>query len=246
MRFPSAYGLEAVAAAMAFRETGDPFPGFAERRPDLRIGLCSSLSAGYLHDLIETVRHRPDAPSMAFVEGRPDAVVAGVRRGELDLALAPERRDWRGLEHEVLWRDPLMLAVPERHILAREPEIMPSALQGERILVAVGAHERDVSLDLIERLNPAWTACAAPIEVERETLLGLVGLEFGVALVTGACTGDVHPGVVCRPLAPPVRALDFHAVWRPRSHDPALSRFLNAARTLRLAREAEASNDDGR
>ena len=67
-------------------------------------------------------------------------------------------------------------------------------------------------------------------EAGRDSLMNLVGLGFGVALVEGGALGTFYPGVVYRPIASPWTVLPFYAVWRPSRDNLELGPFLSAAR----------------
>jgi DNA-binding transcriptional LysR family regulator len=229
----SVSSFEAAAAALGYRETGNPFAGLESTRPALRIGLCSSLSWGFLRELIQLVRAQPDAPALSFMEGAPHAVIAAARHGEIDVGFVPGPHDWTRLDHEALWREPVMVLMPDHHALASDNAVAPEALRRETFLVTDDPADREAQLALLERAigGPPAAVYAAP--VDRETVIDLVGLGFGLALTTGSTLGVFHPGVNYRPIAAPVEPVVFHAVW-PRSHgdDAALARFLDLARAL--------------
>lgn len=58
--------------------------------------------------------------------------------------------------------------------------------------------------------------------------MAMVGLGFGVTLVSGAEAGVAYPHVAFVPLAGEV--LPFSAVWSPDNDNPALRRLLSEAR----------------
>jgi DNA-binding transcriptional LysR family regulator len=223
-------GLEAAAAALGYRESGDPFTGDAMARPRLRIGLCSSLSWGFLRALVRRLGAAPDAPRLSFLEGSAHAIVGAVRRGEVDVGFVHGRRDAPQLQCEALWREPLMVLAPDHHPLARDSEARPEALRGETFLAAGGPAERDLHIAILERALGGPAPAVQAVPVERSTVIDLVSLGFGLTLTPGSAMGAFHPGVSYRPLTG--QSLAFHAVWRRASDNPALPGVLAAARAL--------------
>ena len=228
--------LERAAAAFAYRETGNPFPVANDARPPLRVGLCSSLSCGFLRELVVGVRADPAGPRMEFHEGAPEDLIKAASYGAVDLAFVHGARDWWTLAHEELWRERLMLLAPEGHPLTREAEADPRALRDETVLVAGDAAEVDFQTALLTRAIGAAPSDVRAVAVERETLADLVSLGDGVAITTASSGGAFHPGVVFRPLAGPAASVPFHAVWRASNCDGGLAGVLEMARAIAAAR----------
>jgi DNA-binding transcriptional LysR family regulator len=225
-------GLERVAAALSYRETGNPFPAREETRPPLRVGLCSSLSRGFLRDLIREVRANPDAPPLSFEEGAPDELIKATSFDEIDLAFVPGERDWWRLEHEELWRESLVLLAPEGHLLTRDTEVRPQALRDATLLVAGGPSELAFQTEQLTRAIGVAPSQIRTLAVERETLAELVGLGFGLALTTTSALGAFQPGVAYRPVAAPAQPVPFHAIWRANNCDGGLAGVVEMARGL--------------
>ncbi len=232
---PQGGALERASAAFAYRETGNPFPPANDARPPLKVGLCSSLSGGFLRRLVAGVRADPDGPRMEFQEGAPSDLIEATSYGALDLAFVYGQRDWWRLAHEALWREPLMVLAPEGHALAQGDEVAPRALRDQTVLVAGGEAELDFQAELLSRAIGEAPAAIRAVAVERETLADLVSLGYGVAITTASTVGALHPGVACRPLAASVEPLAFHAVWRAANCDGGLAGVLEMARSLAAA-----------
>ena len=221
-----------VAAALSYRETGDPFPESHEARRSLRIGLCSSLSWGFLRELIGRVRALPSPPDLSFVEGSPRELAADVRRGRLDVAFVFGPCEVGQLKSEPLWAEPVLLLAPERDPLARSNAVQPAALRQERFLACGGPEDFANQLGLIEQTiggTPAGLDC---LRLSREALMNMVGLGFGVALSPSSSMGAFYPGVAYRPIAGPAPAVSFQAVWQEHNRNPDLGPFLATARAF--------------
>jgi DNA-binding transcriptional LysR family regulator len=228
----AASSLERAAAALAYRQTGDPFPYLEAGRPPLRIGLCSSLSRGFLRDLIRAIRADSASPLLAFREGAAEELIKATSFNQIDLAFIPGRRDWWRLRSEVLWHEALVLMSPEGGPLTHDTEVRPAALRDETLLVAGGPAEVDFQTELLARAIGARPRHMVAVDVEKETLLDLVSLGCGLSLTTSSALGAFHPGVAYRPVTPPAEAIPFHAVWRAIDCDGGLAGVLEMARHL--------------
>ena len=69
--------------------------------------------------------------------------------------------------------------------------------------------------------------------------MALVGLGFGASIVCGSEASVIYPGVTFVPLAGEGQL--FSAIWSPQNDNPALRRFLSAARVQ--SRKASAGGD---
>jgi DNA-binding transcriptional LysR family regulator len=227
-----------TGAALSYRSIGDPFPMPESAGPLLRIGLCSSLSRGFLRDLIRHVRVERDAPSLSFMDGTPREIMKAASRDEIDVGFVYGPHDWASLVSEEFWREQLMVLAPDGSWLSRDSQVKPAALRGETFLVAGGLAEREMQAELLERAIGGAPAAVLAVPVERSTVIDLVSLGFGLAVTVESALGVFHPGVSYKPIASPVEPVAFHAVWRGSNKSEELARFLETARALAALRRA--------
>jgi DNA-binding transcriptional LysR family regulator len=223
--------IDRLAAALSFRETGNPFP-IEDGRTWLRLGFCASLSRGFLRELIHCIDAAPGAPGLTFLEASPEDVVAAARRGQIDVGFIYGAPDLRGLRAETLWREPLMVLMPEAHPLAKDTEVRPAALRAETIVVAGALAERSRRQGFVEGVIGGPPARLDCLELERESVAHLVSLGHGLSLTPSSSLGAFYPGVAYRPLAGPGRALEFRVVWRDHGRVPGIGPFLASARAF--------------
>jgi DNA-binding transcriptional LysR family regulator len=230
-------GSQPAGAALSYRSMSDPFPMPQASGPLLRIGLCSSLSRGFLRELIRHVRVEIDAPALSFLDGTPQQVMKAANRGEIDVGFVYGAHDWASLECEELWREQLMVLMPDGYWLSRDSELRPTALRGETFLVAGDLAERETHMQLLEHaIGGAPSVLAVP--VERATVTDLVSLGFGLAVTVESALGVFHPGVSYKPIGAPVEPVAFQAVWRGANDNQELGRFLDTARAFAALRRA--------
>lgn len=224
--------LDPIAAVLACRAAPGRDRGVEPAGASLRIGLSSSLSWGFLRELIRRAHSAPGAPELSFQEGTAGEIVRAVRRGDVDAGFVKSPAGLSGLKVEELWRERLMAAVPEGHPLTFDNEASAEALRKETFLIAGEPSDRDCQIQLIETVIGGPPAGIKRFPVERDTLINLVGLGFGVALVNGSSLGAFYPNVVYVPVAGGADAAPFRLVWKGDDHKPELGVFLATARAL--------------
>ncbi len=133
---------------------------------------------------------------------------------------------------ETLLREPVIVALPQRHALTRRPEVKVRELSGEPFVFFPRGPQPSYA-------DGVWAACVAagfrPRVVqeatEMQTAIGLVAAGFGVCLVPAAVQGLRRPGVVYRPLAAPAPSTVLVATYRRDNLSPVLREFLHTVRT---------------
>jgi DNA-binding transcriptional LysR family regulator len=224
-------GWEAVGAAIAWRESHSPFPQYDGARPRLTLGLCSSLSSGLLRELVRQMLASPSPPELAFVEGSAAQILNAVRRREADVGFVYGEHDWSKLEHELLWRERILAAMPESHPLAAGADVQPDQLAEQPLLVRGGIADYAAQAAFVRQVlgcPPAHLNC---LGVDRETLVELAGLGLGLTLVAHSGLGAFHPKVVYRPICGAADTVAFSAVWKP-GGNPHIGPLLATARSL--------------
>ncbi|KRB48567.1 LysR family substrate-binding domain-containing protein [Phenylobacterium sp. Root700] len=199
------------------------------RRERLTLGVACSLNWGPLRTLVG--RYRAGRPEVDLVIEDLDEIGLAERipgRG-VDLAVALHDAGARGWRSTPLWSEPLMAFMAEGHPLAACNSVPSAALRETPILMAGnGAGDRALQRAIIGALGgpPNFLYYA----VQRDNLIDLTALGFGVTLAGGSALGAFYPGVCARPLESESAWLSYCAFWAPENERPALRRFLEAAR----------------
>ncbi len=163
-------------------------------------------------------------------EALPLALLQGVREGELDAGIGFAPADLHGLALQPLFEEPLCVALPAAHPLARRRQLDVTQLADEALITAPA--------DVVPTLREAIDACFAReglrpqirLEVQlQQSIVSLVGEGLGVALVPASLRRLGVPGVAFVALkdAPRVQQVVF---WRAGNLNPALPNLLDAAR----------------
>lgn len=195
----------------------------------LKIGVVASISSSFLNTLLRSYRREHPTVAMELVEGEPRAHVSDVIGRELDVAFLTGTPQLQGCDAEQLWHEPILVALPENDQRAQMGILQLSEMVQDQFIVTRAAPGPEIHDYIVQRL--ATLGFSPRIDhhrVAREGLMAMVGLDFGVTLISGAEAGVSYPHVAFVPLAGEV--LPFSAVWSPENDNPALRRLLSAAR----------------
>lgn len=195
-------------------------------------GLCvgyvaDAMHTGILPAALRTLREQRPGIHVALYDQESAEQFEGLRQRSLDIALAhtPPPEDDPDLHTAPLLRDPLLLALPAEHPLARA-ELTPAVLDGQP-WIAVG-----------DAQDPAWrdtfvASCVASgftpdIRLEAAdplTALGLVASGLGLALIQKSMVRGTSDGVAVRELPWYEGSVQLWAAWHRVDLRPVVASF---------------------
>jgi DNA-binding transcriptional LysR family regulator len=196
-------------------------------------GLCigyvaDAMHTGVLPSALRTLRDQRPGIHVALYDQESAEQFEGLRQRSLDIALVrtPPPEDDPDLDAASLLRDPLLLALPERHPLALATELTPDVLDGQS-WIAVG-----------DARDPAWrdtfvASCVASgftpdIRLDAAdplTALGLVASGLGLALIQKSMVRGTSEGVVVRELPWYEGSVQLWAAWHRVDLRPVVAAF---------------------
>jgi LysR family hydrogen peroxide-inducible transcriptional activator len=201
------------------RLSGNPAEGV------LRFGLFPTLAPYYLPHVVPNLRRKYPQLRLQLAEEKTDNILRMLRQGELDAALLALPILDEGLEMEVLFEEPFVLALPGSHPLASRQNITVDDLNGKELLLLEEGHcLRDHALEVCslahahERVDFHATSM--------ETLRQMVAADVGITLMPMLAVKPPIPAtgnVTLRYFEPPAPSRTIALVWRGSS---ALSSFL--------------------
>jgi len=155
--------------------------------------------------------------------GLGDLLIAG----ELDTILTRQLPRTPGLQHHLIEREPLVLALTPNSPLAHYDAVPLSALHRQPFLL-YGPNE---SRYFYERILGAFgladvTPQIVQLAGQTHTLLALVRAGLGVGIVPDSARELRLEGVIFRPLAQENMHADIYLAWRSQHDNPALTAFL--------------------
>jgi len=203
----------------------------------LRIGVFSSLATGFPHEAVAAFKQRHPEVTIEIHEGAPRDHILRIQERRLDLAWLTGLAGSCGLQAEKLWTERVALALPADHPLAGQDNISWELLAGHRFIVSREEPGPEIHEWLVPRLSALGQhADVVRVSVARESLLVMVGLGFGLTVVSEAATGVCYPGVVFRLIDREPDLLPFYSVWSDDNDNPVLRRFLSLTRALAQGR----------
>lgn len=174
---------------------------------NLRVGFTSSAS---LHaatlDVVRAFRASYPLVALRVTEGANHDLLELAEKGELDVAFVRSNIErYPSLEHFRLLDEPMVLAIPAPHGLAREPEerVPFDVLRDEPIVLYRQINGSGIGAMLIEAAHTAGFELAIVEETPRMvSALQLVAAGFGVAVVPATMRFFANPMVLYRDFAP--------------------------------------------
>ncbi|MER5473020.1 LysR substrate-binding domain-containing protein [Streptomyces sp. NPDC002685] len=196
-------------------------------------GLCigyvaDAMHTGVLPSALRTLRDQRPGIHVALYDQESAEQFEGLRQRSLDIALVrtPPPEDDPDLDAASLLRDPLLLALPEKHPLALTEELTPEVLDGQP-WIAVG-----------DAGDPAWrdtfvASCVASgftpdIRLDAAdplTALGLVASGLGLALIQKSMVRGTSDGVAVRELPWYEGSVQLWAAWHRVDLRPVVAAF---------------------
>lgn len=208
----------------------------AGQRGRLRIGLSAAFVGDFLMTLLEGFRGAHPSVWIEMIEGDASDHVQALTDRRLDVAVLPDGMTVAGLDMSELWRDDLVVILPENHPSASQDLVALSSLEGEQLLTGEG----DLGAGAMSRLRQTSVSAGFSISVMHAgaaLLSAQVKLGLGLAVMGRSTAGLCLPpnGVVQRPLEAENDATVYSAAWSHGNDNPALRRFVSAARRLSVS-----------
>lgn len=198
----------------------------------LSIGFFLWGAGGFFPRIIREYRRRRPGIRLSLLEMHANEQVQALERGRIDIGLTrpPDASAERILSSELLFRDPVVVAVRPDHPFAGA-DVAPGQLQGERLVLADRA-ANPVLFDSIVTLcaGQGFSPNIVNTSSTWSGVLTLVEAGEGVALVPAGVRHLRTRGLVFCNLAPETLFVGLSAVWNPRRVGPALEAFLHLLR----------------
>ncbi|WP_235784334.1 LysR family substrate-binding domain-containing protein, partial [Brucella anthropi] len=196
----------------------------------LRIGIHALIPGSFPAELIERYREGHPGIEVEIAEGTARDAVMQLRADRLDVAFIAGKLELPDCHTRPIWTEPLVAVLPERHRLAGQSAITWADLAGETFLVRYGGTGPQVHDHIV--LRHAGRRPAPSIlrfDVERGTMLSMVGQGFGITIVGAATALLPTTGIIFLPFADEPEPVAFTAVWSPFNRSASLRNLLNLA-----------------
>jgi len=196
----------------------------------LTIGFVSSAAHNVVPAILQAFRTRCPAVKLELHELTTNEQLQRLRFGQIDIGFVRPPVEEDGINSEIVFREPLIVALPETHHLADRTHLELRELSTEPFILfprsqAPGLYDAIVSLCQQAGFSPI----AAQEAIQMQTIVSLVAAEMGVAIVPASMQNFQRNGVVYKSLPESTCIVAIALIWRS---DPtaAVQRFLEVAR----------------
>ena len=199
----------------------------------LAIGCVSASVSGFLPELIQSYRKRFPAVRVHLFELTPEQQLQAFARKKIDVGFTRPlaASDEKNFTQERIYRDRLMLAVPETHSLAKAGQVRLEKFAAEDFVM----FKRSEAPKLVDAMTQLCAKAGFTPQVVSEppmihTVLMAVAAGIGVAIVPGCVRRPRQPGVAFLPVRPVSPVIDL-VLTRPKGEpSPTVSAWLELVR----------------
>ena len=203
----------------------------------LAVGFLPSVGHGVLPSVLREFRSCFPEVDLRLRELNPDQQVQELHHKRIDVGFLYLPLEDRALSVEPIFRECLVVALPEHHPLADEPDVPLHALSDEPFILPP-QHGVPGCYSLIMKAchGAGFSPKAAQKDVWlMQTSVDLVAAGIGVALVAGSLRNLSRAGVVYKTLQDPSPTLEIGVVWHQDEDSPVLRSFLGVVDQVRRA-----------
>lgn len=198
----------------------------------LRIGFVTIADYSVLPGLLIRFKAANPGVVLSLRELVTEAQLDALGAGDLDLGFVLPPLPAREVESIPVNREPLVVALPERHPLSRERGPLGVRALADEPFVMVPANLArglsDVVLGLCARAG--FAPQIAQEAVQMQTVVSLVSSGLGVAIVPASLLNLRRSGVVYRAVRDAHPKIELRLAWRRDARSDALGRFVELAK----------------
>jgi DNA-binding transcriptional LysR family regulator len=194
----------------------------------LAVGFVGSAMYSLVPEVLGAFSARYGDVDLHLRELTTAAQLRQLESGQIDVGFIRPASERPGLAFETVEREPVVVALPESHPLARADVLDVEQLAGER-LVLLG---REGAPGVRDSLSGATDLVRGDVQEVREmqTVIALVRAGVGISLVPGSVRALTREGVVYRELAADGPTVELAMAWRAEDRSPVLAAFKEVTR----------------
>ncbi|MGH7715581.1 MAG: LysR family transcriptional regulator [Vulcanimicrobiaceae bacterium] len=193
---------------------------------ELTIGFIESVVLTELPRLISAFQESHPRVTLKLIEMSTADQIAALRTRAIDVGLIRTPIQGDDIQTELLFKEPLAVALPRRHKLARRSSIPLRALRDEPLILYAGPRAKRLRDEIMTLCHQAGFMPAVKQEAaEFHTICGLVAAGLGVSFVPMSARAINIKGVVYRKLTAPSVDIDYCVAWLRSARSPAIRSF---------------------
>jgi DNA-binding transcriptional LysR family regulator len=198
------------------------------RNEVLRVGICTSLSAGALRaSILDFHNHFPQF-RLAMLERRRSRLSTKLQNGTLDIVVTTGKLPIES-KSIALWSERVLIALPDDHRLSSRDVVYWTDLRSETLLMSrYDPYWEFEDLVTSKLLSPDDRPKLEHFDVSRSILKSLISMKLGLGLMLESDAGVRVPSVVFKELRDGTGStrVDFSAFWQASNQNSALLKFL--------------------
>lgn len=199
----------------------------------LSIGFSGFATYSVLPKVLQTFRQRFPKVELNLEEMSTSVQIQALQEKQIHLGLMIPPVNDKSLVVELLLQEPLVVVLPKTHSLAKESDLVLSALANEPFILVPrhlepGYYDLCISLFQQAGFSPKVVQKAS----QKQTILGLVSAGMGVSLAPASICNISRAGVVYTNLSAPASKVNLAAVWQQDETSSVLQAFLEVIREI--------------
>ncbi|MDF5730756.1 MAG: LysR family transcriptional regulator [Rhizonema sp. PD38] len=199
----------------------------------LALGFVSSAAYNVFPKILRTFRTCLPGVVLELHELTTFQQVQWLREGRIDVGFIRPPIEETGFKTETIFREPLVVALPETHPLANKLNLSLASLCSEPFILfsrinAPGLYDTLISLCQQAGFSPMVVQEA----IQMQTIVSLVAAEIGVAIVPASLQHLQRTGVVYKIVQEPTPEVPLNMIWRQDDISPTVQRFIEVVRNL--------------
>lgn len=199
----------------------------------LSIGFSGFATYSVLPKVLQTFRQRFPQVELNLEEMSTSVQIQALHEKQIQLGLMIPPVNDKSLSVELLLQEPLVVVLPKTHSLAKESDLVLSALANEPFILVPrhlepGYYDLCISLFQQAGFSPKVVQKAS----QKQTILGLVSAGMGVSLAPASICNISRAGVVYTNLSAPASKVNLAAVWQQDETSSVLQAFLEVIREI--------------
>jgi DNA-binding transcriptional LysR family regulator len=195
---------------------------------EVRLGLQLTPVGEALVSLLGAWREMHPGVTLTVAEVGDGDLAAAMEARRLDVAVTPRHGVWKHAASMPLYRDHLLVALPEGHSACARPSVSQDDLQRENILIQ-DWEDSQAGREFYAFVLAAGTNIRAHA-ASKPSIFALVRAGFGIAFATSAEAAAPIPGVVFKPIDDPGASVEMVLAWHAGLEDPVVGRFVACLR----------------
>jgi DNA-binding transcriptional LysR family regulator len=197
----------------------------------LVLGFPSGLHLNYLAPVIQAFKRIHPKVQFDYFHGLGVQQLKALREGRIDVAFVNLPASLDGLNHQVIWRVPFKVVLPQRHPLARRAALELADLRSEDFVFST----REARPEFYDEFFRLCANAGFRPRVVKEVggyptnMLGLISVGLGVSVLPHFERIERIRGIVWRTLSQPRLWWDWVLVWRRQGVSRVVEQFVAVA-----------------